>query len=59
MCKFVIINLLSLLLIFISGSFSFLYFNDYASIIAIFIITMIIIKLFQFGIKMVQSEKAL
>ena len=59
MCKFVIINLLSLLLIFISGSFSFLYFNEYVSIIAIFIIAMIIIKLFQFGIKMVQSEKAL
>ena len=47
--------------IFIPSSFSFFridYSNGYVSIIVIFIIIIIIISSFQFGLKIVQSEKA-
>ena len=45
---------------FISSSFSFFginYFNGHVSVIAIFIILIIIINLFQFDLKITQSEK--
>ena len=52
---------LSLLSVSISSSFSFLetnYFNRCVPIIVIFIIIILIINLFQFDLKIVQSEKA-
>ena len=52
---------MSFIFILISSSFSFLeinYFNGYVSIIVIFII-IIIVNLFEFGLNIVEIEKAL